>query len=91
MRRSIVSNLGSRTELKFGYRVFQPARFAWGSEMRHIAFIVLLVTVCADAKALDKRGGVLAFGLNLINDQVEKVRLDINETLKSAAYSLAKN
>jgi hypothetical protein len=38
--------------------------------MRRIAFMMILIAVCADAKAFDKRANMLNYGLSLIREEL---------------------
>jgi hypothetical protein len=59
--------------------------------MRRIAFMVILIAVCADAKAFDKRANIFNYGVSLIHEELQSTRLDIDDAFRSAVKTLIKN
>lgn len=62
-----------------------------GAQMRRIAFMMILIAVCAHAKAFDKRANILNYGLSLIHEELQSTRLDIDDAFRSAVKNLIRN
>jgi hypothetical protein len=52
--------------------------------MRRIAFVMILIAVCAHAKAFDERANILNYWLSLIQEELQSTRLDIDDAFRSA-------
>jgi hypothetical protein len=59
--------------------------------MRRIAFMMILIAVCAHAKAFDKRANIMNYGLSLIHEELQSTRLDIDDAFRSAVKNLIRN
>ena len=53
--------------------------------------MMILIAVCAHAKAFDKRANILNYGLSLIQEELQSARLDIDDAFRSAVKNLIKN
>jgi len=59
--------------------------------MRRIAFMTILIAVCAEAQAFDKRANILNYELSLVHEELQRTRLDIDDAFRSAIKNLIEN
>jgi hypothetical protein len=62
-----------------------------GAQMRRIAFMMILIAVCVEGQAFDKRANILSYELSSIHEELQRTRLDINDAFRSAVKNLIKN
>jgi|BogFormECP03_OM1_1039626.scaffolds.fasta_scaffold12344_1 hypothetical protein len=59
--------------------------------MRRIAFMMILIAVCVEAQAFDKRANILNYELSSIHEEFQRTRLDIDDAFRSAVRNLIRN
>ncbi len=53
--------------------------------------MTILIAVCAEARAFDKRANIFNYELSLGLEELQRTRLDIDDAFRSAIKNLIKN
>ena len=53
--------------------------------------MTILIAVCAEAQAFDKRANILNYELSLVHEELQRTRLDIDDAFRSAIKNLIEN
>jgi len=53
--------------------------------------MMILIAVCVEAQAFDKRANILNYELSSIHEEFQRTRLDIDDAFRSAVRNLIRN